>query len=500
MFEGLDLSSIALFRWQDAVDVFIITVIFYLLIAWFRRTRALQIFIGLLSLLIFTLIARKLQLVITSWLLQGLGAVSVILVIVIFQQEIKEVLLYANPLRALRTRHAFMARHLLPELARTVFEMAGQRLGAIIVIGRSDPLEGVTREGTDLDGRFSGEILWSIFHPSSPVHDGAVLLKEDRIARAGCFLPVSTHPDLPRTYGTRHRAAVGLAEDCDALAIVVSEERGSVSLAVNKEIHTVSSPETLVAELDSLLVPSPEPRLTRTLRAVTRDLPVKAAVLVAVTIFWFLFGAQREVLTVLTVPVEFRNLPKNFELMKAEENEVTIHVAGGRELVKSLKEAAEAARIDLADAAPGYRYYEISPKNFYLPPGVSIRKILPSSIRVFLEEKKTKTVPVVPTFEGDFPEGIAAGMARIEPAMIDVVAPVSVLKTIKRLRTEPIDAGALTHGWKKGVRLEFETPALSLAPGASKVVTIEFPPLEVPAPEEEKEEGAPVAEKEKSKP
>jgi len=486
MINELDLSGIALFRWQDAVDVLIITVIVYLLIAWFRRTRALQIFIGLLSLLIFMLIARRLQLVITSWLLQGLGAVSVILIIVIFQQEIKEVLLYANPLRALRTRHAFMARHLLPELARTLFEMAGRRLGALIVIGRSDPLEGIIREGTELDGRFSGEILWSIFHPTSPVHDGAVILQGDRIVHVGCFLPVSTSPDLPKAYGTRHRAAVGLAEDCDALAIAVSEERSVVSLAVNKEIHTVSSPESLVAELDSLLVPSPEPRLRRALRAVGRDLPVKVLVFAAVTIFWLFFGAQREVLSVLTVPVEFRNLPKNIELMRAEDNEVTVHVAGGQELVKSLKEAAEAAHLDLAEASPGLHYFDISPKNFDLPPGVSIRKISPSSIKVVLEEKKTKTVPVVPTFEGAFPEGISAGMARIEPAMIDVVAPVSVLKKIRRLRTEPIEAGSLAHGWKKGVRLDFETPALSLAPGASKVVTVEFPAIEIPAPEDEK--------------
>ena len=220
----------------------------------------------------------------------------------------------------------------------------------------------------------------------------------------------------------------------------------------------------------------------------------------AVTIFWFLFGAQREVLTVLTVPVEFRNLPKNLELIKAVDSEVTIHVAGGQEIVKSLKESSVAARIDLAEVESGRHFWDISPKNFYLPPGVSIRKILPTSIEMFLEEKKTKTVPVVPNFDGDFPEGLSAGMARIEPSMIDVVAPISVLKSIKDLRTEPIDAGEVTHGWKKGVRLIIEKAGRSLAPGAAKVVTIEFPPLEVPAPEEVKEEKAAAKEKSKEEP
>ena len=139
------------------------------------------------------------------------------------------------------------------------------------------------------------------------------------------------------------------------------------------------------------------------------------------------------------------------------------------------QESQQVAFLDLSVAEPGIHYLDLSPKNFDLPPGVSIRKITPTSIRIVLEEKKLKTVPVVLTFDGTLPEGISAGTARIEPKSIDIVAPLSVLKQTTVLRTEPITAANLAPGWKKGVPLDLETLALSLAPGEPKEVTVEFP-------------------------
>lgn len=226
------------YRWiLDVLDILLVSVIVYRLLLIIKGTKAAQMLIGLGVLLIASLLSRYLELYTVDWLIQSFWAQAVIALIILFHPEIRRALAQMGEAQFLQFTSAEELKS-LEEIVRAAVALANRNIGALIVIERDTSLKDFVEVGTPLDAKVSKELLMSIFHPASPIHDGAVVIKGNRIVAAGCFLPITLSPEVSRALGTRHRAGLGLAEETDAVVIVVSEETGMISLAMKGKLET----------------------------------------------------------------------------------------------------------------------------------------------------------------------------------------------------------------------------------------------------------------------
>ena len=241
------------FRWQDGVDIFLLAVVMYSGMNLIRGTRAVPMLIGLLIVYAIYFVSGRLEIYTTHILLQNLLGWSLILVIIIFQNDIRRALTQVGtgPLFSATDRVA--QSQAVEELVKGITTMAARRIGALIVLQNEVGLNEYIDLGTRLDAQVSKELFTSIFMPGSPIHDGALIIQHGRITAAGCFLPLTTNPAVSKTLGTRHRAAIGLTEETDALAIVLSEEDGMVSLVREGKITRDVDAATMRATLHQLL-------------------------------------------------------------------------------------------------------------------------------------------------------------------------------------------------------------------------------------------------------
>jgi diadenylate cyclase len=246
--------------WRDALDVLVVAFVAYRILVGFRGTRALQMLLGVGILVLASLVARRLNLQGTQWLLDTISAFWVVVLAVLFQPELRRSLERLAPdrlLQVIAVGGRAARAHVVDEIVGAAAALVSRRIGGLIVVERSAGLRQYAELGVSLDARVSADLLVSLFVPASPLHDGAVLVEGDRINAAGCFLPLSRSFHVGRALGTRHRAALGVAEETDAVAVVVSEETGNISVAVDSRIERISDPEALGSRLDELLRGSP---------------------------------------------------------------------------------------------------------------------------------------------------------------------------------------------------------------------------------------------------
>lgn len=217
--------------WRDAVDVLAVAIIIYNLLLLIRGTRAVQILLGLMFLGVVYYVAVLAELPTLQQILENLLIVLPFAIIVLFQAEIRRALANfgRNPLWGLAKQEKAVAS--FGDIVLAVTTLSTRRIGALIVIERLQGLRNYIENGIALDANISYDLLINIFVPDTPLHDGAVIVQDDRIAAAACFLPLTTNPELSKELGTRHRAALGITDETDAVAVVVSEETGIISVA-----------------------------------------------------------------------------------------------------------------------------------------------------------------------------------------------------------------------------------------------------------------------------
>lgn len=226
----------ALITWRDVVDVLAVAVVIYNLLLLIRGTRAVQMLLGIVLIGGVYYLARVAELVTLKKILESLLILLPFATIVLFQHELRRALASfgRNPLLGLTKQQKVESA--FNEIALAASTLAARRIGALIVVERLDGLRSFIENGIALDAEVSYDLLISVFVPETPLHDGAVIIVEDRIAAAACFLPLTFNPELSTELGTRHRAALGITEETDALAVVVSEETGVISVAFDGQL------------------------------------------------------------------------------------------------------------------------------------------------------------------------------------------------------------------------------------------------------------------------
>lgn len=243
---------------NDVAQVLVLTVVLYLALHFVRGTRGAGVLRGLIIIFIVTFVAASFLTNIAGFgavhylLTQFLGIAALVLIIVIFQPELRHglVRLGSNPF----LRKLFRAQeHVAQEVAKSVAYLSRNKIGALIVIARQMQLGGFIERGVGLDAEISAEVLNAVFQPTSPLEDGAVIIQHQRLAAACCILPLTENPTLSRTLGTRHRAALGVTEESDAVAIVVSEQTGNIAVAVHGDLTRNANVEELRPLLEQLL-------------------------------------------------------------------------------------------------------------------------------------------------------------------------------------------------------------------------------------------------------
>jgi len=468
------------FSLATVVDVALATLIVRLLLGWLmgnrRLARLLVILLGLAGFLFFV---QRANLPVTQILAAALVVPVACLAVMNFLPDLRRAYQAAS-LRRLFARRDADQENPLPALTAAVVELARLRRGAILVFPRGDDVDSFLNGGEEYDALVTKSLLLSLFHPACPRHDGAMVIRRGRVVRVGAFLPLSLATPLPEEWGTRHLAALGLAERCDADVVVVSEERGSVSHARAGEMAEIVPVD---AERIGLLLGSilradgfrGRPRRTRLLSAAAWVLAFVLSALAAPAVAWLNPPAAAErdpsPLATFQVPIYFTHVPDHLYVENPGPLLAKVELRlSNREVVFSPNFGIA---IDLRDTPPGTSTITLTPRMFYdLPPAWQIERYDPEQIRVTLVEAHDRSLAVEPVFTG-----LAPGLHVVS----SVTVPAAVAVRIKddrstlglTLKTLPVDLVRFHRPGSYALAAALDLPpAIAPRPGVPETVRV----------------------------
>lgn len=384
-------SWLAVPGWLDLVDITVVASFGWLAIRYFRRTRARAALAGLAVLGVVYFFARGLDLRLTASLFQASFAVLVLVLVVVFQEDLRRVF---EQLGSWRGRQpASPETQTIDLLARTVVRLATMRTGALFVLPGREPLVRHVEGGVALGGRMSEPLMLSLFDASSPGHDGAVILRGSTVEFFSVHLPLSANHAALGPGGTRHAAALGLAERCDATCVVVSEERGTISVARDGGIRTLARPEDLVEELRSVLQVESEERPWWQGRLGLDAVFAAAGALV----LWMVFVPGSDVAeTTVAAAVEVMNLPEGLELESIEPVSIDVTLRGIRRDLLLAERDNVSVRVDAYMARLGRRTFTISAQNVHNADALTVVSVEPEKLWLSLQKATDQSAPEQP--------------------------------------------------------------------------------------------------------
>ncbi len=236
----------------DILDIVLVYFIFLYLYRFFRDSRAGQMIIGLILIFILSFVSQILNLQSISLLMGNLRTIWVIAFVIIFQPELRRILINVGQSRFFVKFLTKTKSQMLEEIVDASLELSRRKWGGLIVLSKENMLKTIKEQGTEMNAKVSSSLMVSIFNPESPLHDGAILIQDNMIEAAGCILPLSQNPDLTQMVGTRHRAALGMSEESDAVIVVVSEETQKISVAYEGMFYRNLNEDTLRSFLNKL--------------------------------------------------------------------------------------------------------------------------------------------------------------------------------------------------------------------------------------------------------
>jgi hypothetical protein len=303
------------------------------------------------------------------------------------------VLEWVNPFKQFTLKKTAFSDRWISEFSNAIYRLSNANTGALIVIERMDRVDEFITQGIRFEADPTPEIMMSIFQKNSPLHDGAVLIKDGQIQMVSCYLPLSSIEDLPPEWGTRHRAALGLAERCDAWVFIVSEEKGTIQIARGTQmslINTKDQLKVLVKDAVRLGINQKEGWMDQIRSLIFTRWKEKLCTLMIISVIWFMFAGQQDFERDLTVPVELKNLPANLEILEPVNPIVKLRVRGRRKDVSLMDSKNVTCWIDLSMAKYGKRNFQISRNQInLLNERINIINIDPPEISFNFKEKSS---------------------------------------------------------------------------------------------------------------
>lgn len=380
---------------SGVIDIVTMSILIYIALIGFKRTRAGVVFKGMVIIAIFYLIAHQFKLIMISAVLEKFFAGIAIMLIVIFQEELRRffenIAIWSTNPRAFRLKPRLAGGDHVGIITRVATEFAKNRIGALIVLRGRDLLDRHLESGIALNGELSEAVLESIFDPHSSGHDGAVVVANDKIERFACHLPLSHNVTQLKSYGTRHAAALGISELSDSLAIVVSEEKGTLSVAHRGDLRRIDRPEELekiISRFYTELHPSQtvkpwEELLKRNFRE-----KLYAGVLAACLWVVLVFGAQEGFKDVV-VPLKY-SLPSNqLKVAQAFPEKVELTLSGTKKELYFARPEDIVVHIDLK-LKTGRQIVSLHANNFTVPKGLVVESVQPSEITFIIDQRRGK--------------------------------------------------------------------------------------------------------------
>jgi diadenylate cyclase len=372
-------------RWQDCADVLLLTAIFSWVYSWMRRTIAVQMTFGMVTLLVGSWVSNHFGLILTSYLLSAVSAVATMVLVVVFQREIRRGLSRVSPMRWIRNWH----RKQWPVgpsavIAEAAFTLAAAGKGALVVIPRLDWVGEYLSSGTPVDAHLSSALIEAVFTSTAPLHDGAVLIGNDRLARAGAVLPLAAETGDPR-HGTRHRAALGLASVSDAVVVCVSEERHTVMVAHDGKLASVSSEAELRETLDRLCSNHKATKGSASERPRRMaDAFAYLVILVGVVTAWAAMVSDRSHEVGRIVPLEIRGVSDSLRFDPPRFASIAVQLrSSSRELELMAPDAVE-AYIDVSASSGGAHVFHVHTN---APAGVEVVSAVPSTVSLQIRKR-----------------------------------------------------------------------------------------------------------------
>lgn len=384
------LAIISNIGFPDILDILLISFVSYQLFTWFWGTKAFKALIGIVLLSGVFILAKSWGLFLTTWVFQILWQVFVILLIILFQKEIRQMLERFNPLKTMGIRHDKISGEWISKFPGWAFDAASKRIGAVVIFEKSDPVSDLVTRGIPMESEPQPEILNSIFYKQSPLHDGAILISNGKISKVSCYLPLSTREDLPQEWGTRHRAALGLSEQCNAWVMVISEERGEVSFAFENQIRKVKDEQELSFFLETQVLKENESEINMrkvVLSWFTRRYKIKAAVFALVFVLWLAFAGQQNYEKEIELPLVYKNIPEGLVVSSPAAATLSVTCRGLRKDVSLLSKDNMISSVDLSSAKRGKLSFNITKTNLSLPNDrIDIIAITPGKIEINFEK------------------------------------------------------------------------------------------------------------------
>ncbi len=464
-------------RLADLLDIVVVSTALYVTISWIRRAHARFALAGLAALIGLYFTARLFDMVLTLLIFQAGITIALVALVVIFQEEIRRFFEHIAiegrlPVRRTESPHAAVVEPVASALA----EMAKKRIGALVVFRGREPLERHLSGGFVLEGEISVPLLDSIFDTSSSGHDGAIIVDDGRLRKFGVRLPLSNHVPEGARYGTRHTAALGLSECSDALVVVVSEERGAISVAQAGRLEKVASGKALRQLIYRFLQETwPEKRPSLARRLFARDLGVKAISVAVAAIAWVVVIGRESshVARTVSVPIVFRDVPEEWLLDEPKPMEARVTLMGPERAFVPLSADLLTFTLPADRLKPGEQRVLLRDQDLSLPAGISVRRVDPDAVTITVHETVVVEVPVKATVRGKLHSGLR--LARIEPIPRRVKLRVRKDERWKYndIRTEPVDLSSLDENTT--LYRPLSPPAgARLAGGAPEQVTLKI--------------------------
>ncbi len=443
------------FRFADAADIVLVSLFLYMFFLWFKSTASRQILVGIGILAIVYVLARTFDLYMTAAMFQAVLAFAVIAAIVVFQQDLRRSFARLASLGNLRRSRTHTVDENLDILVEIAFDLAKKKVGALLAIRGTEALDHHVRGSVAVDARISKALLDSIFDPHSMGHDGAVIIDQDRISQFAAHLPLSENSREIGSRGTRHSAAVGLSEVCDAMVVVVSEERGEVSIAEGGKLRKVNSPVELKKRLDRFAAQT-HPREAADGRRLllVQNFGLKLVAALVACVAWFLTSFDAEtVQKTFVVPIEYRSLSDTMDIDDSAPTEARLTLTGYERAFNLLAPSTLKVSLDLSNVAEGPQQIAIDESYVKLPSNLALFRSVPRVVSIGVHTWVKGRLSVIARTDGRLPRELRNREVVVTPGEVEVFIWRSMKAPTMKVYTETIDLSGMTDATELKAKL-----------------------------------------------